>query len=297
MLLVGVGPSLYHPPAISALSRRFPDRRGFAISLHGTGGIVGEVLGPLAVAGALAYMSWRGVLQASVLPALIAALLIWSTMRSLQGREEAGIASLREYVVSLASLMSNKVLILLVLSTALRSMGETAVSGFLPVYLREDLAYSATRVALYLSLAQVTGLVAQPALGYLSDRLGRKAILLPGTAAVALLSLALSVAPPGPQLFLVILAKGAFRFSLHHIIIAAAIDAAHGQAQSTVVSLIYGAGLIGTFSPYLAGVISDAYGIHSAFIYGGSLALLATVALLFFKQPKDLPQVEASPGE
>ena len=47
MLLIGVGPSLYHPPAIGALSRRFPDRRGFAISLHGTGGSVGEVAGPL----------------------------------------------------------------------------------------------------------------------------------------------------------------------------------------------------------------------------------------------------------
>ena len=40
MLLVGIGPSLYHPPAIGALSRRFPDKRGFAISLHGTGGSV-----------------------------------------------------------------------------------------------------------------------------------------------------------------------------------------------------------------------------------------------------------------
>ena len=37
MLLVGIGPSLYHPPAIASLSRKFPDKRGFAISLHGTG--------------------------------------------------------------------------------------------------------------------------------------------------------------------------------------------------------------------------------------------------------------------
>ena len=37
MLLVGIGPSLYHPPAIASLSRKFPDKRGFAISLHGDG--------------------------------------------------------------------------------------------------------------------------------------------------------------------------------------------------------------------------------------------------------------------
>ena len=44
MLLVGIGPSLYHPPAIASLSRKFPDKRGFAISLHGTGGSVGQML-------------------------------------------------------------------------------------------------------------------------------------------------------------------------------------------------------------------------------------------------------------
>src|SRR5687768_15310897 len=37
LMLAGIGPSMYHPPAIGALSRRFPDKRAFAISLHGSG--------------------------------------------------------------------------------------------------------------------------------------------------------------------------------------------------------------------------------------------------------------------
>ena len=45
MFLVGVGPAMFHPPALGELSRRFPDRRGFAISLHGMAANVGEVLG------------------------------------------------------------------------------------------------------------------------------------------------------------------------------------------------------------------------------------------------------------
>src|SRR3972149_2655188 len=51
MLCMGFGPSMFHPPAVGALSRRFSDRRAFAISLHGTGGSLGEVLGPLVAAG------------------------------------------------------------------------------------------------------------------------------------------------------------------------------------------------------------------------------------------------------
>ena len=56
MFLVGIGPSMFHPPAIGELSRRFPDRRGFAVSLHGMAANVGEVLGAPTVAAFLTFM-------------------------------------------------------------------------------------------------------------------------------------------------------------------------------------------------------------------------------------------------
>ena len=97
---------------------------------------------------------------------------------------------------------------------------------FLPVYLREDLEYSAGTVALFLALAQVVGIVVQPAMGWLSDRFGRKIVLVPALTAMGLLSAVLAVAEPGPQLVLTILALGAFLYSLHTIMIAAAMDVA-----------------------------------------------------------------------
>jgi MFS family permease len=293
MLLIGLGPSLYHPPALGELSRRFPDRRGFAISLHGTGGIAGEVLGPLVTAGLLAWMSWRGVLQVGLFPALVAGLVIWGTMRTLQGTK-VGAASARGYFLSLGTLMRNRVILLLVLLSALRSIADTAVGGFLPVYLREDLEFSELRVALYLSLSHIAGLGAQPAMGFMSDRLGRKAVLVPGMAAVALLSYGLSLADTGTALAIIIIAKGAFTFSLHHIFIAAALDAARGHIQSTVVALMYGAAFLGTFSPYVAGLIVDQFDTRSAFIYGGSVALLATVVLLALRLPSTAQQIEVA---
>ena len=197
MFFAGLGPSLYHPPAIGELSRRFPDRRGFAISLHGTGGIAGEVLGPLVVAGLLALMSWRGVLQAGLLPALAAAFTLWAVMNSLR-RNDTPNVSARGYLTAFGELIQNRALVLLVSVSAIRIMGESAVANFLPVFLREDLNFSPTRVAVYLSLAQVAGLGAQPAMGYLSDRFGRKAVLLPGLTVVSLLSMALGFTGPRP---------------------------------------------------------------------------------------------------
>ena len=293
MLLVGVGPSLYHPPAIGALSRRFPDKRGFAISLHGTGGSVGQVLGPIVTAGALALLVWQDVLRVSLFPALLAALLIWRIMRSVPG-DVPGSSSTGAYFASLASLLRKRVIFALVLVTALRSMGQSAVSTFLPVYLREDLEFSAARVAIYLSLAQVVGIGAQPAMGVLSDRFGRKAVLVPAMGVLGLLFVALAYADPGIQLVLTIVALGAFLYSLHTIFIAAAMDVAGGEIQSTVVSLIYGASFLGTISPIIAGIIADNYGIPGAFLYGAGVVLLSTVVLAVMRLPRTSTQEAAT---
>jgi MFS family permease len=172
-------------------------------------------------------------------------------------------------------------------------MGESAVGAYLPLYMIDDLGIEEIRVALFLSGAQVAGVASQPLLGYLSDRYGRRAVLVPGTASLALLSLALSVADPGVQLAVIIVAKGAFTFSLHHIFIVAALDAARGHVQSTVVALIYGAGFLGSFSPFVAGLISDRYGIHSAFVYGGVVLLLPTALLIAVRIPRPGTPIEA----
>jgi MFS family permease len=295
MLLVGVGPSLYHPPAIGALSRRFPDKRGFAISLHGTGGSVGQVLGPLVAAGALTFLMWRDVLRVSVFPAILAAFVIWAMMRSVPG-DVPGSSSARSYLSSLATLLRKRSLLLLVAVTALRSMGQSSVQVFLPVYLREDLDFSIGKVAIYLALAQVVGVVAQPAMGFLSDKYGRKRVLIPAMAALGLLFLALAGAGSGLRLLLTILAMGAFLYSLHTIFIAAAMDIAGGEIQSTVVSLIYGASFLGTVSPIIAGVIADNYGISSTFLYGGAVTLVATVVLALLKLPKTSTQMQEASG-
>ena len=201
MLLVGIGPSLYHSPAIASLSRKFPDRRGFAISLHGTGGSIGEVVGPVLVGGLisgtyLVAFTWSDVLHISVAPALFFAVLIYLMMRNIP-TAAADIESLGEYFNSLKTLLRRPAMISLVVVTALRSTGQSAVMAFLPVYLNEELGYEFVVIGLFMSGAQVTGIVVQPIMGYLSDRFGRKVVLVPCTAAMGLLIAALKFADSG----------------------------------------------------------------------------------------------------
>jgi MFS family permease len=290
MLLVGIGPSLYHPPAIASLSRKFPDKRGFAISLHGTGGSVGEVVGPVLTGGLitgtyLIAFTWSEVLHMSVVPALFFAVMIYLMMRNIP-TADTGTASLGDYFKSLGTLGKEKAMISLIAITAIRSMGQSAIMAFLPVYLLEDQNYPAVTIGLFMAGAQVTGIGAQPVMGYLSDRFGRKIVLVPSMTALGLLMFALKFVDPGAQLILIILAMGAFLYSLHTIFIAGAMDVARGQSQSTVVSLIYGASFFGAFSPWIAGEIVDITNTTNAFIYGGLMVLLATVILALTKMPK-----------
>ena len=133
----------------------------------------------------------------------------------------------------------------------------------------------------------------------MADKFGHKRVLVPGTAALGLLMIALKFAPtddplmidivllnitlPGVQFGIIALAMGAFLYALHAIYIAAAMDVSQGEAQSTVVSLIYGASFLGAFSPFLAGVIVDAGTTSDAFVYGGVAVFLAGVVLAMIR--------------
>ena len=303
MLLVGIGPSLYHSPAIAALSRKFPDKRSFAISWHGTGGSIGEFFGPIITGGLVSGVyfvafEWNEVLKISVGPALIFGLLIYLMMRGIP-TASTETESLRDYFTSLFKLLRRRGMQALVATTALRSMGQGAMMAFLPVYLLEDQGISAIVIGLFLSSIQFVGILAQPAMGWLADKFGHKRVLVPGTAALGLLMIALKFAPtddplmidivllnitlPGLQFGIIALAMGAFLYALHAIYIAAAMDVSQGEAQSTVVSLIYGASFLGAFSPFLAGVIVDFGTTSDAFVYGGVMVFLAGVVLALIR--------------
>jgi FSR family fosmidomycin resistance protein-like MFS transporter len=285
LLLAGIGPSMYHPPAIGALSRRFPDKRAFAISLHGSGGSVGEVLGPVTAAGLLTLLTWEGILQVSMLPAVFCAYLVWKVMGGLEFADGGG-STLRAYFASLGVMLKNRALALLVLITALRSMGQSSISLFLPVYLREDLDYSSATVGIFLSMAQLVGIGSQPLMGYLSDRVGHKKVLIPAMLCLGGLFAALAFAEGDLQLAVTILLLGAFLYSLHSIFISAAIGVVGENGQSTVVSVMYGASFLGILSPIIAGVIVDETRTQNAFIYGSVMVFLATFVLAVMRLPR-----------
>ena len=310
MLLAGIGPALYHPPAIASLSRKFPDRRGFAISLHGMGGAIGSMLGPVLIGiltiesfdsdiisiGKLFNLSWDQILKISVIPAIFFAILVYLLMKNIpvvQTKTE----SIRDYFGDLKKLLKDKQMMGLISVTGLRAFSQSSIMYFLPLYLIADpldggLGKNTLTAGMFLSGAQVIGVFTQPVLGWASDRYSRKQVLLPSMGVLSICFFTLTFASDGYQLILNIIVMGAFLYSLHAIFIAAAMDVAKGEAQSTVVSLIYGASFIGSMSPIFAGMIVDEFGLKYAFSYCGVIALISTIIFGLLKLPSksnDIP--------
>lgn len=279
-VVVSAAISFWHPPAIAALSQRFAHRKGFALSLHGSGGSVGEALGPVLVGGLLVIMTWQSVLRVSLIPAVLTGIVVWILMRSTEGRSTTS-ASFSGYVRSLRQFIRPGPLIVVFLATGGSSMTQAAVNTFLPIYLRSELQYSPYEAAAYLFAGQVAGIASSPALGFLSDRFGRRATLVPSLLALGLTVFAVGVVPAGIPLGIAVIAMGAFMFPLMALFLASAMDVVGETVQATTVSLVFGIGtLFGSVSPIVAGSLADAYGVRAAFYWGAAVAISAAALML-----------------
>ena len=98
--------------------------------------------------------------------------------------------------------------------------------------------------------------------------------------------MALALVEPGPQLILTILVMGAFTYSLHSLFMATAIDIGGEELHSTMVSVIYSAGFVGTISSIFAGIIVDSFGNGGAFLYSGAVVLMSGAIFGLTKLPR-----------
>ena len=278
--LLSVAITFWHPAAISSLAKEFTSRRGFAIALHGTGGSIGETLGPIIAGSLIGVIGWRLVLQGSIVPGLFCGILIWLLLRTIPVQASEN-TTVTQYISSVTNLLRNRKLIFVLIFAAGFSGAQSTVLTFLPIYLDEAKGFQSVTIGLYLSLAQVGGIISQPIMGYISDRLGRKVVLVPSMIILGLSFLGIPVATDGLLFGLVVFVMGAFTFPLMALFLASAMDLVGTSTQATTVSLVFGAAIVvSAFAPALAGIIADNINTEAAFLFASALALSTAVFTL-----------------
>src|SRR6266550_2161141 len=176
--LIGLGTALWHPAAAAALSNNFPERRATALSIQGMGATISDTLTPLVAGFLLVTISLNSFLAVQLAPALIIALLIRSGLARQFSQVEKP-AALSEHLREMVALAKNSTFVGITLATGFMQMGRIVIITFLPIYLQEYLGYSPCALGVYFALLHAMGIISQPILGHLSDRLGRKAVLFP----------------------------------------------------------------------------------------------------------------------
>ena len=277
--LLGMVIVLWHPPALATVSGHYPDRRGFAIGMHGMGGSIGEAVGPALLGFLLGFMLWRTVLQFSIIPALLMGIGVYLLVRAAPSL--ANEATTRRYFAAVRAVLRNTRLLLVLGTAACFSGTQIAITSFLPIYAREDLGLSATATGAMLSFLQIAGIGSQPVLGYLSDRVGRRLVLALGLLGLTMGSLALYVSGEGLAFYLAVGLTGLFLFPMMAIILALGMDIVGSAVQGATASIIFGVGIVlSAVSPWIAGRVADTYGVDAVFLYTAapaSLAFLFTV--------------------
>jgi MFS family permease len=283
MAFVGVGNYLWHPAAISTLSEKYPDRRGFAIAVHALGPNVGEGIAPLLGGVLLLYFSWRNVLFLNLIPGLVVAFILRKFLfgkATVRSEKPTGV-SFSHYLSGIKSMARNSQLVLLVCVAGMRSMTQSGLHTFLPLYLTHEAGLSSAMVGLYLSVAQTAGMISTPLAGGISDRSGRKRVISAGLLSTSLALIALAYFQVN-WLFIAVLALlGFFLYAIRPVIWAWVLDIGPKDLGGTTVSVFSGSqSLFSSMSPVLCGFIADRWGILSAFYFLAGTIMLANFIVL-----------------
>jgi MFS family permease len=175
-----VGGSPQHPVGNGLLAEQFPEeRRGFAISAHISGGNVGTVIVAIVGAPLIALLDWRAVVVIFGIPAVVIAVAILLFVRESGSDREAAVAhgSVRAaFRQVLADPDHRWIYLASILGGGGRGLG--VVNLFALLYLSEVLLLpESTYGAMYGALIVFS--VPMPLVaGWLSDRIGRKPVII-----------------------------------------------------------------------------------------------------------------------
>ena len=285
LALASAGTALWHPPALGLLAQRFPKRRGLFISLHRSAGNVGDWLGPLIVGGLLAIVGWRWIVGGGTPVLLLFAVVIFFLLRNVGGPKIEGVdygAKFRTQIRDMRESFKGTGMWWIFTVSAVRGMGDRSLLWVIPLYLSDQLELSPFWVGFHVALLAAPGIFAGPLFGALSDRIGRKPIIMLIMASAVIFPTTMVLGGDGPGMTGSVLLFGLVLFSVTSLTQAAAIDVAAGKGlEGTFIGLMWGSNaFFGAMASIIAGVIVEYIGWHAAFYFASGLFFLGFLSSL-----------------
>jgi len=259
-----IGGSPQHPVGNGLLAEQFPtERRGFAISAHIAGGNVGTVVVAVIGAPLVAAVCWRGAAVVFGLPAIVVAIAILLFVREL-GTDRAAARASGTVRAAFGRILRDADLRWLYLTSVLGGGGRGlgVVNLFVLLYLTLVLGIDATTAGLMYGALIVFSVPMPLIVGSLSDRYGRKPLIVLVYAGGAIGFIVFLLAGSSlPLLWLGIVIMGLFSFAESPQLQALLGDIAPPQIRDASYALYFTLAFgVGSLWVVIYGLVIDAFG-------------------------------------
>ncbi|MEA2010259.1 MAG: MFS transporter [Actinomycetota bacterium] len=283
LLVAGVSVAAFHATAPVAVGYLSGNRLGRGMGFWMVGGELGRTLGPLIVVSALAVMSMKSMAFLS-LAAIATSVFLYFRLRDVPLRTRGdgeqvpwrtAVRAMRGLMLPLGALVS------------LRSMMVMAVTIFLPLYLTEEGA-SLWLAGAALSIVEAAGIAGAFAGGWISDHVGRRAVMVLGQIAAPIALLAFLAADGWVQVAILPI----IGFSLLAVppvmmaLVQEQFPESRALANGVYLSLNFA---IRSVAAIAYGVFGDAFGLSTS-MYIAAAAMFVGLPLIWMVTPSARPK-------
>jgi FSR family fosmidomycin resistance protein-like MFS transporter len=286
-----------HPIGNALISQGFrADRRGLALAINAAGSNLGTVAVPLIGGFLIATLGWRSTLMLFGLPGMLIGILLLTLLEEHRGDHHQGQQAAKLGTEVWALLKHRDAVLLLtshVLGAGGRGLGVATI--YVPLYLSQTLQVHEVQLGILLTIMMAGSVIGPLIAGPLSDRIGRKPVLL-GDYAVACLCFGglLTVSGSSWTLPALLTITGIAVYSEGALMQTALADVADKTSMEMLFGLYFTVGsAIGAPWAFLIGALVDGYGFTAAFMAMAASQVLAALVLI----PVRLRQTfRAAPG-
>jgi len=282
-LMMGLAEGPVIPVSQSIMIRHSsPHRRGFNMGLVQNFGaqLVGSLAGPIVLVQIATTLGWHAAFYIAGVPGLVVALLVAAFVNERAGGSSGPEQSPKAAaaVLGLSGLVRVRNIRLCILISCCVVAWYFVLLAFLPLYCVRVLRLTAAGMSVVMSAIGAAGVVSALLVPALSDRLGRKAVMIVFTFGGVVASLAPLYVGNGLGWLIGLMFVGCLTLGTVPLFMATIpLESVPGGAAASATALVMGVGQIlgGFLGPALGGVLADRWGLSVPLWMATGAAILA----------------------
>jgi FSR family fosmidomycin resistance protein-like MFS transporter len=280
--VAGMGDAAWHPIATGVLAQMHKARRAYALGMHAVGGHISEVIALPAAGLLLAMWDWRTAIQILVIPTLITGIFFIfispKVPRHVNSRPtRADFADIWRIWTTSSGL---RILALFIFY----NMGLFAIITMTPLYLRANHSMSWMATGFAMAAMVLPGALLQPWMGKISDRVGRRPLIVFGNAAATGAAFVAWLPTTFGLSFIALGVALTVLVAIRAVLLAAAIDHAGGREGTSLgLAFAFMDGFAAS-AAVLAGLAGE-NDIANAFLLASGFSLVAVIIAVTTPKP------------